>query len=249
MNEPVDPFELLRKLNPIEPGDMSDAATSAQARETLEQILGGTRHPRRRRRLTMHIPRPRRRTYLLALVPLTAALAAAAWALSQGATQHLTIGCYASADLQAHTVIVAATDNSPTETCASVWQRGDFGSPSLPRLQACVLSSGAVAVFPSPDARACKQLKLAPFTGASSTPQRRGSATTLKNALVEKFLSNACIGRDEATSTIRAELRRQHLNNWNMEVTGAFAATRPCASLGFDEEQHRVLLIPIPKRP
>jgi hypothetical protein len=251
MNEPLDPFEILRALNPVDPADLRGERSSTRACEAREQIVNGMRPSRGQTRLRWRLPRLRwRRSYVLALVPLAAVVAAGAWALTHGATKQLTIGCYASAALQARTIVVAATAASPTEACGRVWQRGDFGSSGSPRLQACVLPSGGVGVFPSPGGRACEQLKLAPVAvGASSISPQSGSAATLKRALVEEFLSKPCMRRGQAISTVRRELRTQHLNDWTVRATGAFVSARPCASLGFDEEQHLVLLVPMPKRP
>lgn len=241
MNEQLDPFELLRALNPVDEADVQGERDSVRARQSLERIVGsgsGGSLPRRKK------------AYLLMLVSLAAAAAAAgAWALTHGATKHLTIGCYASADLHARTIVIAAPSGSPTRACGSVWQRGDFGPASSPRLQACVLPSGAVGVFPTPNGRACERLKLAPLPASTPTPPPAASAAQLKDALTQKFLSKPCIGRDEAISTVEAELRRQNLPDWKVKVDGAFTSARPCASPGFDEEQRLVLLIPMPKRP
>lgn len=256
MNEPFDPFEVLRELNPVDPADLRGAATSPQARLALEQILDGTRKSvPTRRRWARRRPRLRtwRRSYLLVLIPVAAGLAAAAWALTHGPTKQLTIGCYASANLDARTVVVAAGAAPPLATCQQAWQRGDFGPPPSPRLEACILPSGAVGVFPSPNGQACQRLKLAPLTptapATSTAPRPRSTVTALKDALVQAFLARPCMTQTEATTAVRAELRRLQLTDWKVEARGHFTAVRSCASLAFDEEQHLILLIPIPKRP
>lgn len=251
MSEPVDPFELLRQLNPVDPEDVADAASTVQAQRALEEIIAGTRKPPITRTLRRpRIRRLRRRTYLLALVPLAGVIAAAAWALTQGATKQFTIGCYGSASLQAHTVVVAAGSDSPVDACRTVWQRGDFGNKPTPRLQACVLRSGAIGVFPSSAEAACSKLKLAPAASTTTSPRQAGaSPLALKNALVRKFLANRCMNEQQATATVQAEIRRLRLTNWQVQTNGTFDSSRPCGSLAFDEEQHRVLLVPVPKQP
>lgn len=253
MNEPPDPFEALRALNPVDAADVRGERASPRAREALERIVttntARARDPERRQ-----IPRARRRkAYLLALIPVAAAAAAGAWALTHGATKHLTIGCYANLSLESRTVVVPANGSSSVQRCRDVWRRGDFGSPSSPRLQACVLPSGAVGVFPSPNGGACQQLKLAPAAAGAPTttsaPQRRGSATTLRDALVPKFLARPCMDRREAVSTINEELRKQRLNDWAVRISTPFSPARPCASLGFEEEQRLVVIVPVPKLP
>jgi hypothetical protein len=187
--------------------------------------------------------------YVLALVPLAAAAAAGAWALTHGATKQLTVGCYASANLGGRTLIVGATGGSPIAACKALWRKGDFGSSGSPRLQACVLPSGAVGVFPSPNDRACERLKLTPVTtGAPPVPRRRGSVVALKDVLTKRFLASPCIDKEKAISTIRAEIRKQRLDDWGVTVTTRFSAERPCASLGFDEEQRVVRIVPVPRQ-
>jgi hypothetical protein len=250
VNEPLDPFELLRALNPVDVAELDGERHSSQAHESLERIVSN------RRRLRAWTPRRwwlwvarRRKVYVLALVPLSAVAVAGAWALTHGATKQLTVGCYARADLDARTLVVGATGASPVENCKTLWQRGDFGPASSPRLQACVLASGSVGVFPSADGQACERLKLASLT-ASTPPaaKRRGSVVTLKQALTERFLAKPCISKDEAISAIRAEIRKQRLNDWGVAVTTPFSAGRPCASLGFDEEHRVVRIVPMPRQ-
>ncbi len=249
----MDPFELLQELNPVDPADLRGVAFSPQAQDALEQILAGIRQPPRLSR-KVRVPHFRRRTVALVLIPLAAAIATAAWALSQEASQQLTIGCYASADLEAHTVVVPAGDASPTSTCRVVWERRDFGTPTAPPLQACVLPSGAIGVFPSPDGQACNHLKLAPLEPNSSPPSTRtagqpGSSAQLKNALVAKFLANRCMNQQQATSVVQTELRRLRLSGWQVRPNGVFINERPCAGLAFDEAHHAVFLVPMPKQP
>ena len=259
MNERFDPFQLLRELNPVSGADVRGEAFSERAQATLERILREDRPPTRRspqhgRR------RPRwRRSYVLVLVALAIGVGTAAWALTRTPTKTLTVGCYATADLQARTVVVPANDLSPTATCSEIWQRGDFGPAQAPQLEACVLPSGAIGVFPSPTGQACEKLRLAPVTpeAPAPPPARTGAkpkppgpqatARTLKNKLVDTFLAKPCMDEQEATKVVRAELRRLRLNDWGVRSNGPFSAARPCASLAFDEEHRIVLLVPLPK--
>jgi hypothetical protein len=251
MTEPVDPFELLRELNPVTPEDVTDAASSGEAARALEEILAGTRGaPRRWRPRGARIPRLRRRTYLLALVPLLGAATAAAWALTQGATKQLTIGCYASANLQAHTVVVpAGSGRTAVDTCRGVWRRGDFGPRPTPTLQACVLPSGAIGVFPSPTQTACTQLHLTPLASTAPPQPTAASALTLKKALVHAFITHRCMDKQHAVAVVEAEIRTLGLAGWHVQINGTFTSGRPCASLAFDEQTQHVLLVPLPKQP
>lgn len=251
MSEPADPFDLLREFNPVTPADVANAAASEHAVRSLEAIVDGTHNAppnetvRRRR-----VPRLRRRTYILGLVPVAGVIAVAAWALTLGPTKQLTIGCYASVSLQAHTVVVPASTRPAVETCRGVWRSFQFGHRSTPKLQACVLPSGAIGIFPSPKGKACERLKLAPLT-AVTTQQTRTSRSPLrlKDVLVKSFLMNRCMDRRRATALVAAEIRRLRLPLWGVRVNGTFTKIRPCASLAFDEDHHLVLLVPMPRRP
>jgi hypothetical protein len=242
--ESLDPFKVLGDLNPVDAEDLRGAAASARATRSLDRILSDSH--RRRRRWRIGVVRPRRPLYLAVLIALVGAAAATAWALTQGATKQLTVGCYASADLQARTIVVPVGGTSAAATCRAVWERGDFGPPGSPRLQACVLPSGASAVFPSPDDQACQRLELAPLVPATS---QSPAAIPLKSALVKAFLANGCMNEQQATAVVHAALRDRRLDNWDVRTNARFTETRPCASLGFDEERHLVLLVPMPSHP
>jgi hypothetical protein len=249
MSEPEDPFDLLRALNPVTPADVANAASSEHAVRSLEAIVAGTHGaPRKETMRRRRVPRLRRRTYVLGLVPVAGVIAVAAWALTQGPTKQLTIGCYASVDLQAHTVVVPASTRPPVESCRGVWRTFHFGHRSTPKLQACVLPSGAIGVFPSPNGQACKRLKLEPLTATSPQTRTSRSPLRLKDALVKSFLMNPCMDRHRATALVAAEIRRLGLPRWGVRVNGTFTNIRPCASLAFDEDHHLVLLVPMPRR-
>lgn len=140
-------------------------------------------------------------------------------------------------------------------------QRGDFGSAKVPQLEACVLPSGAIGVFPSPTGRACEKLRLAPVaselpppspertTPESKPPSPQATVRALKDRLVDLFLAGPCMNEQEATELVRAELRRLRLSDWGIRTNGPFSAARPCASLAFDEEHRTVLLVPMPRTP
>lgn len=246
MNEPPDPFEILRRLNPIKPEE-HQAASTKPAAEGLQRILANDSDRAQKARVASSI-QPRRWVYLIGLVSLVAILAATAWALTRGAPTALTVGCYAAADLQAHTVVIPTGDRTPVANCRAVWERGEFGTQTAtPRLQACALPSGAVAVFPSPHKSACKTLRLKPLAPARSGAAAAAPLVRVKAALVPKFLAKPCIDEKQATATVHTAVREARLNGWTVKEQQPFDATRPCASLAFDEEQHVVLLVPLPR--
>lgn len=77
---------------------------------------------------------------------------------------------------------------------------------------------------------------------------QKGSGPSLKDVLTKRFLASPCIDKEKAISTIRAEIRKQRLDDWGVTVTTRFSAERPCASLGFDEEQRVVRIVPVPRQ-
>ena len=249
MSDPTDPFELLRKCNPVHPDRVADASATPEADQTLNQIIAGTyeaagqrRQPKSRQRLV------RRRSLIFVLVPVAGLIAAVAFALTQGPSTRLTVGCYATADLHARTIVVPTRPVSAVESCREVWRRGAFNQALTSQLQACVLPSGAIGVFPSRTRTACHDLKLAPLTN-SQTPPGTSSGTLIpfKNALTRAFLKHRCLTARQAIAVVAVEIHRFRLTGWSTAINGTFIRERPCASLAFDENTHRVLLVPMPK--
>jgi hypothetical protein len=245
----VDPFEELRRLNPVQPDTVHNAASSDEAQRALEDIVSGRRRSGWRTRLRRpRLYRFNRRPYILILIPIAGAIAAGAWALTHGASKHLTIGCYGAANLQAHTVVVA-NEGSPVVACRIIWRRGDFGARVVPQLEACVLPSGAIGVFPGPPTT-CRRLKLEPLAPVRVQPRSSaGAAVRLKKVLVNDFLAHRCENRASALATVKSTIRSVGAGAWTVQVNGSFSSKRPCASLAFDEPHERVLLVPTPRQP
>jgi hypothetical protein len=246
MKDEGDPFETLRRINPVDPSTLPEATRSREALDAMEGILrGDVVSPERRRfRWLRRLGDARRRRVYLVPVVAVAVLGAGtlAWALSRGPTQHLSIGCYAVIDLQSRAAVVPATEASPVETCEQLWLDGAFGKPPPP-LEACVLPSGAVGVFPSPGGDSCQRLSLAPVPAGGEPPS---ALVELQDALVDAFLAR-CLSEPQARRLVLDELRRLDLEDWRVVASGRFTSSRPCASLGFDEEQREVSLVPIPR--
>jgi hypothetical protein len=237
MMERFDPFAVLRDLNPVDLDDVGDAASSPEARATLEQILAGTRRPKLR---VFHSAA--KRMFVLVALAFICAVAAVALALTQGAAQHLTVGCYQTASLEAKTVVIATRGGSVVETCRQLWRQQRLGGPVPVRLQACRLPSGAIGVFPSLEGRACADLNL---SALRDDEPATGSTAQLREALVDVFLARGCISQKHAGQLVRDELRRQGIADWTVADGAAFTSERPCASLGFDEPHRVVLLVPM----
>jgi hypothetical protein len=212
MTKPFDPFDALGDLNPVKPGELRGASSTAEAQEALERILAD-RHTGPRHLRHLRSRRRWRRGPVIALIPVAAALAVTAWALTQGPAKQLTVGCYEAADLRARTVVVPAGETTPARACAAIWGRGDFGTGRRPTLQECLLSSGAVGVFPATAGDVCRRLKLTPLSNVVPA-QRPASTAKLKEALVAEFLAKKCINKAVAVASIRTELRRLRVAGW-----------------------------------
>jgi hypothetical protein len=167
MTEPFDPFELLREINPVDPTDLEDAATSPEARETLTQILSGTHAPSKSRWRVRRLHFPRRQLALSAVLTLASfAAGLLVWILVPSSSRELSVRCYANARLSARAVTVRVGGNKSTVVaCQQIWQRRAFGGTSAPHLQACMLPNEVIGVFPtSVEDQVCERLHLAPLT-------------------------------------------------------------------------------------
>lgn len=248
MNGEPDPFEVLREANPVDPKTLP-RHTSPAAQAQLEQIVAQPRAEPvpigHRRWLRRRFRRQRRLPYLIPIVAVVAIGAgAAAWALTRGASNPLTIGCYATASLSAHTAVIPADGRSPTDACRAQWRQAGLGPAPPASLQACILPSGAIGVFPDSGGDVCQQLALTPLT--SRQPPSATAVVELKGKLVDAFLANPCLSKPEAEAIIRTQLERLRLSAWTIRPAGSFDNARPCATLGFDTDANAVLLIPAP---
>lgn len=240
----VDPFEILRQANPVDPSRLPDA-DSPQGQALLAEILQQPRkQPARVRLPRVALRRPRHRYLVPAIAVLALGAVAVGWALTRGVSEPLTIGCYAEPDLQARTAVVAVQGRAPIAACRELWKRGEFGVQRTPTLQACLLPSGAIGVFPKRLRDACGALGLPPVP--STYEPVASPAVRLKERLVEKFLNEKCLTELQARALVEAELGLLRLQHWRVESAGRFAADRPCASLAFETARRVVLLVPAP---
>lgn len=241
-----DALELLRQANPVPPGGPASPARSARAEALLEEILATPRRPRGGGGAQ---GRGRRRWVVPTAVGATLVLAGTAYALSNQATQSLSVGCYEKASLQADTAVMGADGRNPVDTCAEIWPNA-YGGPA-PDLVACVLESGTVGVFPGSGEETCAGLGLVMLSG--EYPSGANAETiALRDRLVERLADEACLGFEAARTIALEELAALGLVEWQIEEGGGFAgegfsAARPCAGLHFDESARTVVLVPGPR--
>lgn len=166
-----------------------------------------------------------------------------AYALTRDEPTHFdSIGCFDSADLRANAAIVGVDGRSPAEICAEVWATGGFGpGRAVPPLQACVLETGAVGVFPGSGAEVCNRLGIAAL--GSGYEAKAARFAKLRNAIVAGL--RQCVGEDRARSLVRDTLEGHGFSGWRFELVAPFTAERPCAELGgLDVERKRVVVVP-----
>jgi hypothetical protein len=253
MTEGRDPFEILRRANPVDSERLPEVPTTAHGRALFEEVIemaaSTTPTQEQREREPSRSPadkRPQRRAVVLVLVAAAVTAGFTFYALVNRVSEPLTIGCYAAVDLDADAAVVGADGRSPVTVCEELWRNGAVGPGAVPPLAACVLPSGAVGVFPSTDGDPCTTLQLAPLD-STSYPDEADEVVALRTSLVEKFLAVGCLDDAEATETVVEELEDRGMSGWTVERSGTFTAERPCASLAFDPEAETVTLVPVPR--
>jgi hypothetical protein len=176
-------------------------------------------------------------------------LIGAAYAVFRPVTDPLTVACYRAADLDTDIVVVEArTVDDSVESCRPLWRAdGEFGAQldggPPPDLQACVLESGAVGVFPTASGgQICDDLGLA--VPASGSPEQNQTVIELRDELVGAFLAE-CVGVEEARVRVEEALARHGLEGWQVVVTQSFTEERPCTSLAFDVPGETIELVPV----
>lgn len=198
----------------------------------------------------------RRRRLVIALVPavliLLAATAFTTYKLTRNPTHLESIGCYDRADLSANVAVVSADGRDPLSICSEVWQQGALGKQAPKVLQACVLQTGAIAVFPAVRNDTCGSLGLAPLPASYRAEAKRFAA--LRDAVVARLGEPAsgsskrgpqCVGQTAAERFVRRALDARGYADWQIKVAGGtFTRTRPCAEPSFDTGGKTVYLIP-----
>jgi hypothetical protein len=211
----------------------------------LDELALQPGRERRRRRLTLVL--------VPAVVALLAATAFTTYALTRKPTHLESIGCFDRADLQANTAIVDADGRDPVAICADVWRHGGLGKGRTPkRLEACVLETGAIGVFPSSVPGTCGKLGLAPLPASYAREAKRFAA--LRDAIVARLGEPAsgssrrgpqCVHEAAARAFVRRALDAHGYRDWRIQIAGgSFSAQRPCAEPSFDNGGKVVLLVP-----
>lgn len=246
--------ELFARLNPVDEAELPLPSESLSAQALIGHITGTHRSART-------LKRRRRYRWLIPAVAAVLAVGFGAGSAYGGlfaskVTQRLVVLCYSTSNMSGKAVAVAATDQGPIASCQGAWNQGHVGSGPTPLLVACVTHQGVAAVFPSPPgASVCAQLGLPPLAAGATSPNATTTtapSTTLPSGAMPLALRNAIVSQMQA-QCLSASLAKKTLDlllanagvHWTVTV-GAFPPGRPCASPGFDETDHTVVVVGIP---
>lgn len=245
---------LLQAANPVSEEQLPMPSDSPAAQLLYEQITGtpyagSSRRSSRRRWLGPG---------LATLVAVTGIGTVAAYSLANHLTSHLTVACYAKPDLEGHALAVNADSDGPVAACSRAWADGRFGTGTVPQLVACLAPEGVASVFPSaPGADVCGQLGLpalpagaatldtTPTTAAPPTTANPESLTVALRDAVVADLQASCLTDSQAELTIDKLFAKAEIK-WTVITPTPFPPGRPCASPGFDEAKHQVVITGIP---
>jgi hypothetical protein len=117
------------------------------------------------------LTRPGRRLPVVAaLVALVVLAGGAAFALliNDQVDSGRDVMCYSAPSIESLSLVQSAEDVIETSACEGLWESGVIESPGVrlgdvPRLEACVLPSRTLAVFPADDPAICDELTLDAF--------------------------------------------------------------------------------------
>lgn len=219
-----------------------------------DRDLPARRRQLRREHLVQEITASRRRVrpLVLAFAAATLVLAATgfgAYALTREPTHVDSIGCFEQADLSANVAVIGSAATDPVAACTALWRSGALGpTKGVPRLTACVLDTGAVAVMPGGPG-ICEGLGIASLS--ADARDRLARLGELRAALAERFgdgsgskRRTACVGEAAAMRIVRAELKARGLTDWTIEIASPFTERR-CASASIAPADRTIMLIPI----
>ncbi len=221
-----DPFELLRRMNPIrharlEAGDdalLERIVTSAVPAPT--PIAPPASHPSRRIRTIVLVGG------LSAVVLATAAFTFLRTGNADNPTQ---IDCHRTADLQSDRD-VRPNIGDPVAACNAPWTNGLFGTNGPPELHACVGSDNTIEVFPG-DLDVCARLGLTRQDTASNASAAQ--LDQLSTRLAADF-RNACVGQNDALADTNQVISDVGLTGWTVKLEQPYSTSRPCTAFIID---------------
>jgi hypothetical protein len=202
------------------------------------------------------VARAHRVSYRRRLVVVVAAAAAllvatgfGTYALTRDEPEHVdSIGCYSEAGFDADVAVIGNTAQDPVAACAELWRAGSMAPGTVaPPLEACVLATGAVAVFPASSPGVCNALGVARLSDAARAEFRRLGG--LQAALLQRLGTGSgtaparrpCPDGAEARRIARDVLDERGFRAWTVETSGVLDG-RDCPSPTLERARRVVVL-------
>jgi hypothetical protein len=138
--------------------------------------------------------------------------------------------CYSAPSVGSLSLVQSADDVIDASVCEGLWVAGVLESPSVrlgevPSLEACVLPSRTLAVFPAADPAICDELALDAFEEPIDV--RRSMAQQVKRL----FDPGRCTPYDAGLTQIGAFISGFGEPGWTVKKVSSPSAERPCLSL------------------
>ena len=191
----------------------------------------------------------RRKILVVALLATTVlATTAAALYLTRQPSDPRGVACYQGAALDAPQIIVDSPASLHPSECEALWHNGTLTNPAVtpegevPHLIGCVTDNGGLAVFPSNDPQLCERLGMAGYVQPA-----RNDAIDLNQRLLDLFSTAGCLTISDTQARIEKILTDQGLNDWTVTISTPPSPQRPCASFSLNANEHKILLVPIPR--
>lgn len=238
-----DVLSRLAAVDPVPDEGALPGPSSLRGRQLFERIVATDPTGGRAR-----ASRWRRRGLPLAAVAAAAGLAAGTWAVFREPQVQTTVACYAAPSTRADVAVVAPGSGDPVASCAELWRDGTFGTTGSSDLRACVLATGALAVFPT---GRCDEV-VDPDTAASGGPAEvaprgvdadaPGVVDAVRDVLVDAVAGRPCPPVEPTVEQWSAIVAAGPLSHW--EVVRADPDGRgACATLAVDEPNRRFLVV------
>lgn len=245
MTEPLDPFDVIRRLRPevdrgeLQPGvDENADALLQRIVATIEQPPG--RHRRRRRLIggAMFVG-------LLA----TGSVAAARWIAGGEPSVIGQITCWGgdTAPPMVQVGLDLPDGADPVDRCAEQWHNGEISRNGPPALISCITDNGIIAVIPTDD-EGCERLGLSVYEPTEEGRQ----ALRHYNDLTERIndeLDERCLDEQSTRALVDEVLSDDDFAAWQQADGLGFTPERRCGFIDIDAATRIVTVLGLEPAP
>jgi hypothetical protein len=233
------------KLEQMIPAERDVPRLAARKAHLVREVESWSSNNRRRRQRRVLI-------FVPAVLVLLAATGFTTYALVREPIYE-SVACFERAAMNANVSVVSADGRDPVEICKEVFRiSGPMELAISGDLEACVLDTGAIGVFPRSGGSVCRELELAALP--ATYPDQAEKFGLLRKAIVARIGEPAsgssrggpqCVGEEEAVLIVRRELLVNGYEDWDVKVAGGeFSPRQPCADVSFSSADKLVLLTP-----